>query len=114
MTPHEHAGAHRRHGHSHGLVDASIKRSGAGLRAVALALAVLALTAAAQAVVLALSGSVALLADLVHNAGDAATAIPSASPSRAAAPAPSAGPASRSSSRSSSAHAWPGIRPSPA
>ena len=64
------------HGHSHGLVDDSIKRSREGLRAVGLALAVLGLTAAAQAVVFAVSDSVALLADLVHNAGDAATAIP--------------------------------------
>ena len=64
------------HGHSHGLVDHSIRRSRAGLRAVGLALGVLALTAALQAVVFAASGSVALLADLIHNAGDAATAIP--------------------------------------
>jgi cation diffusion facilitator family transporter len=64
------------HGHSHGLVHASIKRSRAGVRAVALALVVLAVTATAQAVVFAASGSVALLADLIHNAGDAATAIP--------------------------------------
>jgi cation diffusion facilitator family transporter len=64
------------HGHGHGLVDASIKRSRAGLRAVGLALVILAVTAGAQAVVYLLSGSVALLADLVHNAGDAATAIP--------------------------------------
>jgi cation diffusion facilitator family transporter len=64
------------HGHSHGLVDPSIKRSRAGLRAVGLSLAVLGLTAAAQAVVFALSGSVALLADLIHNFGDALTAIP--------------------------------------
>jgi cation diffusion facilitator family transporter len=64
------------HGHSHGLVDPSIKRSREGLRAVALALLVLGLTAAAQAAVFVASGSVALLADLIHNAGDAATAIP--------------------------------------
>ncbi|HXY93817.1 MAG TPA: cation diffusion facilitator family transporter [Acidimicrobiia bacterium] len=64
------------HGHSHGLVDASIVRSRAGVRAVALSLAVLAATAAAQAVVFMLSGSVALLADLIHNGGDALTAIP--------------------------------------
>jgi cation diffusion facilitator family transporter len=62
--------------HSHGLVDPSIKRSREGLRAVALALLVLALTAAAQTVVFVVSGSVALLADLIHNFGDAATAIP--------------------------------------
>jgi cation diffusion facilitator family transporter len=67
---------HDEHGHSHGLVDESIKRSKHGVRAVSLALLILGLTAAAQAAVFALSGSVALLADLVHNAGDAATAIP--------------------------------------
>jgi cation diffusion facilitator family transporter len=64
------------HGHSHGLVDESIKRSREGVRAVALALLVLGLTAAAQTLVFAVSGSVALLADLIHNFGDAATAIP--------------------------------------
>jgi cation diffusion facilitator family transporter len=46
------------------------------VRAVALALVVLALTAAVQAFALVVSGSVALLADLVHNAGDALTAVP--------------------------------------
>jgi cation diffusion facilitator family transporter len=64
------------HGHSHGLVDESIKRSREGIRAVAWSLAVLALAAGAQAVVFAASGSVALLADLIHNAGDALTAVP--------------------------------------
>lgn len=39
-------------------------------------LAILAVTAGLQAVVFALSGSVALLADLIHNGGDALTAIP--------------------------------------
>lgn len=47
-----------------------------GLRAVGLALAVLAATALAQLAIFTLTGSVALLADLVHNFGDAATAIP--------------------------------------
>jgi divalent metal cation (Fe/Co/Zn/Cd) transporter len=64
-----HAHAHTR-GHSHGLVDPSIKRSRAGLRAVGLALLVLGLTAVAQALIFVASGSVALLADLIHNAGD--------------------------------------------
>src|SRR5690242_17532595 len=73
---HRHGDAHDGHGHSHGLVDESIKRSRDGVRAVLLALLVLGLAAAAQAVVFALSGSVALLADLIHNGGDAATAIP--------------------------------------
>jgi cation diffusion facilitator family transporter len=76
VTAHAHAHPHGAHGHSHGFVDASIKRSHAGLRAVALALLVLGLTALAQTAVFALSGSVALLADLIHNVGDAATAIP--------------------------------------
>src|SRR3954449_6827674 len=81
MAGHSHTGAQPRahdhhHGHSHGLVDESIKRSRAGVRAVAIALLVLGVTATAQAAIFALSGSVALLADLIHNAGDAATAIP--------------------------------------
>jgi cation diffusion facilitator family transporter len=64
------------HGHSHGLVDDSIRRSRDGLRAVGQSLAVLSATAAAQAVVFVTSGSVALLADLIHNVGDALTAVP--------------------------------------
>ena len=66
----------RSHGHSHGLVDDSIKRSREGVRAVALALLVLGVAALAQAILFLASGSVALLADLIHNAGDASTAIP--------------------------------------
>lgn len=72
----EHAHGHYGHAHSHGLVDPSIKRSREGVRTVSLALLVLGLTAFAQAVVFVASGSVALLADLIHNVGDAATAIP--------------------------------------
>src|SRR3954454_5525605 len=73
----DHADGHGHgHGHSHGLVDESIKRSREGVRAVAVALGVLGVTAAAQAVVFVLSGSIALLADLIHNAGDALTAVP--------------------------------------
>jgi cation diffusion facilitator family transporter len=62
--------------HSHGLFDRSIVRSRAGVAAVGKSLAVLGLTAGAQVVVFAFSGSVALLADLVHNFGDALTALP--------------------------------------
>jgi cation diffusion facilitator family transporter len=69
---HDHGG----HGHSHGLVDDSIKRSREGLRAVAASLGVLLLTAVLQMVVFIATGSVALLADLIHNTGDALTAIP--------------------------------------
>jgi cation diffusion facilitator family transporter len=85
--PHDHHSHHRHghlredrrehaHSHSHGLVDESIKRSREGVRAVTLALGILAVTAAVQALVFALSGSLALLADLIHNGGDALTAIP--------------------------------------
>jgi cation diffusion facilitator family transporter len=70
-----HAHTHE-HGHSHGLLDPSIKRSREGVRAVSLALLILAVTAAAQTVFFLASNSVALLADLIHNVGDAATAIP--------------------------------------
>ncbi|HVP02683.1 MAG TPA: cation diffusion facilitator family transporter [Solirubrobacteraceae bacterium] len=74
---HDHGHAHTHdHGHSHGLVHDSIKRSREGLRAVVLSFAVLGVTALLQALVYALSGSVALLADLIHNAGDALTAVP--------------------------------------
>jgi cation diffusion facilitator family transporter len=64
------------HGHSHGLVDDSIKRSREGVRAVLLALAVLGAAAAIQAAILVATGSIALLADLIHNVGDALTAVP--------------------------------------
>ncbi len=57
-------------------MDRSLLRSRAGLRAVGLSLTILAVTAAFQAAVFVASGSVALLADLIHNAGDALTAIP--------------------------------------
>ena len=62
--------------HSHGLVDRSIMRSRAGIRAVATSLGLLGATAVAQAAIYAASGSVALLADLIHNVGDALTAVP--------------------------------------
>jgi cation diffusion facilitator family transporter len=64
------------HGHSHGLVHHSIKRSRAGLRAVGLSLAILGATALIQLAIFLATGSIALLADLIHNFGDAATAIP--------------------------------------
>jgi cation diffusion facilitator family transporter len=51
-------------------------RSRAGLRAVLLSFAVLGGTALAQVGIYVVTGSVALLADLIHNFGDAATAIP--------------------------------------
>src|SRR5207244_2011607 len=68
---HDHGGAH-----GHGLIDDSIKRSRAGVRAVLISLAVLGVTAILQTLIFVLSGSVALLADLIHNFGDALTAVP--------------------------------------
>ena len=75
MTHHVHA-YYAGHGYSHGLVDPTIKRSREGLVAVGWSLLVLGLTALAQTAVFVASGSVALLADLIHNFGDAATAFP--------------------------------------
>jgi cation diffusion facilitator family transporter len=72
--PHTHAG--HDHGHSHGLIDPSITRSRAGLRAVGTSLVILGVTAALQTVIYVATGSVALLADLIHNFGDALTAVP--------------------------------------
>ena len=63
-------------GHSHGLVDPTIKRSQAGLRAVGISLGILGATALAQGAIFAFSNSVALFADLIHNIGDALTAVP--------------------------------------
>jgi cation diffusion facilitator family transporter len=71
---HEHDGDD--HAHSHGLVDPSIVRSRAGIRAVSWSLGILTLTALAQAFIYSRTLSVALLADLIHNFGDALTAIP--------------------------------------
>ena len=71
-----HAHRDHHHDHSHGLVDPSIVRSKAGVKAVGLSLAVLLAASLAQLVVFLLSGSVALLTDVIHNGGDALTAVP--------------------------------------
>ncbi|MGD9735765.1 MAG: cation diffusion facilitator family transporter [Solirubrobacterales bacterium] len=75
-SSHRHGHEDGEHGHSHGLVHASIKRSREGLRAVIASLLILGLTAVLQIGVFVLSDSVALLADLIHNIGDALTAVP--------------------------------------
>ena len=64
------------HGHSHGTVDPTITTSAQGLWAVKWSFVLLAITAALQLVGVLVSGSVALFADMIHNVGDAATAIP--------------------------------------
>jgi cation diffusion facilitator family transporter len=72
---HQH-GPSGRHGHVHGVVDPTITTSERGIWAIKWSFAVLFVTALLQAVVVALSGSVALLADTIHNVGDAGTAVP--------------------------------------
>lgn len=66
-------------GHSHDHadhVDDALTTSAAGIRAVKISLLALAATGIAQLAVVALSGSVALFADTVHNFSDALTAVP--------------------------------------
>lgn len=68
LRPHSHDAAQS--------TDAALEGSSAGIRAVQVSFALLAVTAIAQAVVFVLSGSVALLADTVHNVSDGLTAVP--------------------------------------
>ncbi|MFJ3673155.1 cation diffusion facilitator family transporter [Streptomyces sp. NPDC090106] len=68
LTPHSHDTADK--------LDAALESSARGMRALWVSLAVLGVTAVAQAVVVAVSGSVALLGDTAHNAADALTAVP--------------------------------------
>jgi cation diffusion facilitator family transporter len=64
------------HGHSHGVVDPSLFSSERGIWALKWSLVGLLVTASLQVVVVFFTGSVALLADTIHNFGDALTAIP--------------------------------------
>jgi cation diffusion facilitator family transporter len=64
------------HGHTHGLIDPSIVRSREGVKAVSISLVVLLATTLIQVGVFLTTNSVALLADLIHNFGDALTALP--------------------------------------
>src|ERR1700755_570014 len=68
LTPHSHDASDS--------VDAALESSAVGIRAVKISLVVLGITSVAQAVVVALSGSVALAADTIHNFSDALTAVP--------------------------------------
>ncbi|MFJ8493260.1 cation diffusion facilitator family transporter [Streptomyces sp. NPDC094038] len=68
LTPHSHETADK--------LDPALEASARGMRALWVSLAVLGATALVQAVVVVLSGSVALLGDTVHNAADALTAVP--------------------------------------
>lgn len=65
--------------HSHDAgdsIDGALESSAAGIRAVKISLLVLGVTALVQIAIVAISGSVALFADTVHNFSDALTAIP--------------------------------------
>jgi cation diffusion facilitator family transporter len=99
-TPHEHEHGHEHgHGHSHDgrggkfgaalrevfaphshdasdSIDGALESSAAGIRAVKISLLALGATSIAQLVIVLISGSVALLADTIHNFSDALTAIP--------------------------------------
>ena len=66
----------RQHGHSHGIMDRVMLTNSRGIWATKVSLAVLLATAALQVVIVIYTGSVALLADTIHNFGDAATALP--------------------------------------
>lgn len=68
LTPHSHDAADK--------VDAAVTSSDRGIRAVKISLIALIITAAAQLIIVAISGSVALLADTIHNFSDALSAIP--------------------------------------
>jgi cation diffusion facilitator family transporter len=80
--PHEHQHLHpqdtgsKTHGHTHGAVDPSILTTARGIWTIKWSFFLLFLTAVFQVIVVWFSGSVALLADTIHNLGDAATAIP--------------------------------------
>lgn len=77
-----HAGAHGHdhgsgeHGHTHGVIDPTIATTTRGIWAIKWSFIIMAITAAIQVAVVAFTGSVALLADTIHNFGDATTAIP--------------------------------------
>ena len=72
---------HHHHGvpHSHDSADSiddALESSAAGIRAVKISLVALGATTIAQLSIVLISGSIALLADTIHNASDAMTAIP--------------------------------------
>lgn len=77
----QHADGHRHgragsHGHTHGVVDPTIATTERGIWAIKWSFVILAITALFQIAVVLASGSVALLADSIHNVGDAGTAVP--------------------------------------
>jgi cation diffusion facilitator family transporter len=75
-SAHGHHDQHGPHGHTHGVIDATLATTERGIWAIKWSFIILAITAVMQMAVVAISGSVALLADTIHNVADATTAIP--------------------------------------
>ncbi len=73
---HQHGSDEGGHGHTHGVMDPTIATTTRGIWAIKWSFAVLFVAALVQAAIMAFSGSIALLADTIHNFGDAVTAIP--------------------------------------
>jgi cation diffusion facilitator family transporter len=71
---HDHGGS--AHGHVHGTIDPSITASDRGLWAVKWSFVGLFITTIIQIVIFYFSGSIALLAEAIHNLGDGCTAVP--------------------------------------
>ena len=76
ISSHTHNHRHPTHAHTHGAMAPSILSTERGIWAIKWSFVVLFATAVFQVVVVLLSGSVALLADTIHNVGDAATVVP--------------------------------------
>jgi len=64
------------HGHDHGMAGSILETSARGIWAIKISFVGLMITAILQVIIVYVSGSVALLADTIHNFGDASTAIP--------------------------------------
>src|SRR5260221_13782767 len=73
---HGHDHGQTAHGHTHGVIDPSITTTDRGIWGIKWSFVILAITSALQLAVVISSGSVALLADTIHNIGDATTALP--------------------------------------
>jgi cation diffusion facilitator family transporter len=76
LVGHSHDHGDAGHGHTHGVIDPTIATTTRGIWAIKWSFVLLAITATLQLVIVFFSGSVALLADTIHNIGDAVTAIP--------------------------------------
>src|SRR5215470_16276662 len=71
-----HSHSHQHHDHTHGATDPALLTTERGIWAVKWSFIGLTVTAIFQLIIVFFSGSVALLADTIHNIADAGTAIP--------------------------------------